>query len=308
VLALTAGLSACGSSGTGTGTKASTSDASQGVTVSGAFGSKPTIKIDAPLKVSKSASFEAIKGTGDPVASGKSFLIHLTLADGRTGKTVVSTYDPGQSALSAKSGDNSLFPALSSAIVGTKEGSRVVLKAAAADAYGSQGATQFGIKGGDPVVMVADVLGAEPTDALKAPQGTAVKPAAGAPKLITKGGKPTGFDFTGTQKPKKVTLVYLTKGTGPKLKNPSLGTFNYLGSEYGSKKVFDESYSKEPVSFAVGIHQVIQAWDQALVGVPKGSRVLILTPPGPAYGAKGSPPMISPNASLAFVVDVLGVS
>jgi FKBP-type peptidyl-prolyl cis-trans isomerase len=52
---------------------------------------------------------------------------------------------------------------------------------------------------------------------------------------------------------------------------------------------------------------LIPAWDKALVGQPLGSRIMIIAPPDMAYGAQGSPPTIPANATLVFVVDVLGV-
>ena len=92
-------LSGCGSGGKSKSSGSSSSSSSSsgslpaGVSVSGSFGSKPSITIKSPLKVTTSSTAVVIKGTGNPLLSGKQYLIHLTLADGRTGKTVISTYD-----------------------------------------------------------------------------------------------------------------------------------------------------------------------------------------------------------------------
>lgn len=306
-------LSGCGSGGksksSGSGSSSSSSGSlPAGVSVSGSFGSKPSITIKSPLKVTTSSTAVVIKGTGNPLLSGKQYLIHLTLADGRTGKTVISTYDKGYYALAGQSGDQSLFPALVTAMTGKKTGSRIVFTAKSDDAYGSTGSSQLGIKAGDPVVMVADLLGVTPVDPLSGPKGAAQKAPKNTPSVTVKSGKVTGIDFKSLPKVKKLTVITLVKGSGAVVKNPSLVTFNYYGAVWGRKKPFDESYTKTPTTFAVGIHNLITAWDKAIPGVTVGSRILILTPPGDGYGPKGSGSTIPKNATLAFVVDVLGAS
>ena len=84
-------------------------------------------------------------------------------------------------------------------------------------------------------------------------------------------------------------------------------TFNYYGAVYGSKKPFDSSFSRgAPVPFGVGVKGLIPAWDKVIPGLKQGSRVLIIAPPGDAYGARAQSG-IPANSTLTFVVDVLGV-
>ena len=87
-------------------------------------------------------------------------------------------------------------------------------------------------------------------------------------------------------------------------------TLNYLGQVYGKKKPFNNSYTAgSATAFPLGFGGVIPAWDKALVGVPLGSRVMLIAPPSTAYGAQGSPEGgIPKNATLVFVVDLLGTS
>ena len=98
----------------------------------------------------------------------------------------------------------------------------------------------------------------------------------------------------------------LREGTGPVLDGPHRIAADYLGQVWGQKTPFNDSYPKEPVNFTVGISGVIPAWDKALAGVKEGARVMLVAPPSAAYGAAGQGP-IPANATLVFVIDVLGV-
>lgn len=305
LLALAATTSACGSDAKST--DHATKSVRDSVSVTGDFGTKPTVKVDSPLKVKKTSSWVLTKGDGEKVQDGQTFEIQVTLTDARTGKTVISTYDQGQRPIAAKSTDNAIFPAVTKAITGQTAGSRVVVAAAADDAYGDQGSSQIGVKGGDAIIMVTDVLKVAPTDVLSGPKGTAVKPPAGTPQVKGTKTKVTGIGFAGTHKPAKLKVVTLVRGTGKKIAKGDLVTVNYFGALWGKNKPFDESYTKQPATFPIGIGSVIPAWDQGLVGVTAGSRVLILTPPALGYGKQGSGKTIPPNSTLAFVVDVLGV-
>ena len=60
-------------------------------------------------------------------------------------------------------------------------------------------------------------------------------------------------------------------------------TVDYLGQVYEADAPFDESYSKEPAEFPIGVGQVITGWDERLVGRTVGSRVILEIPPADGY-------------------------
>jgi peptidylprolyl isomerase len=118
--------------------------------------------------------------------------------------------------------------------------------------------------------------------------------------------EPTVTPPTGAA-PSKLVTKEIIKGTGPEAKAGQTVTVNYVGVLYNGGKEFDASWKRnEPFSFALGKGQVIPGWDQGIPGMKVGGRRELIIPAELAYGAKGSPPSIPPNAPLVFVVDMLG--
>src|SRR5688572_6220604 len=118
------------------------------IEVAGDFAARPTIEIKAPLEVDESTAWSARQGEGDVVRERGTAILHLTIADGRTGKTVVSTLDQGQQPLQIDL-TQQVFPSLARGLVGKAADSRVVVASTSDDAYGEEGAPQIGIEGGD---------------------------------------------------------------------------------------------------------------------------------------------------------------
>ena len=284
-----------------------------GVTVNGDFGQQPQVKIDAPLKLTRSEFTVVHKGNGDPVQAGKQALVNLYLADAKTGKEVASTFGQSTPYYLAQVSSTSFFPAVIDAITGQPVGTRVAVALLPNDAYGTKGNPQLHIGANDPVVFVVDVVSAEPSNVLSGPQGSeATNLPKNIPTLVEKNGTVSGVDFShAPQKPSgKLQIYTLIQGHGEPVRKPSLVTFNYLGEIYGTDKVFDESYSSSPRTFPVGMGNLIKAWDQGMIGLKTGSRVLMVVPPDYGYGASGnsqSNPPIKGTDTLVFVIDILGV-
>ncbi len=106
--------------------------------------------------------------------------------------------------------------------------------------------------------------------------------------------------------PAALVKKVLSQGTGAVVAKGSLLVADYLGQVWKGK-VFDNSYDRgQPAAFGIGIGKVIPAWDQGLVGVHAGSRVLLVVPPAKGYGAGGnSRAGIKGTDTLIFVVDVV---
>jgi peptidylprolyl isomerase len=107
--------------------------------------------------------------------------------------------------------------------------------------------------------------------------------------------------------PTKLVTKDLIVGTGAEAKAGETVTVNYVGVLFKGGKEFDASWKrKEPFSFTLGAGQVIKGWDQGIAGMKVGGRRLLVIPANLAYGPKGSGSSIPPNATLVFVVDLLG--
>ncbi len=107
--------------------------------------------------------------------------------------------------------------------------------------------------------------------------------------------------------PAKLEKKDLIVGTGAEAKAGETVTVNYVGVLYKGGKEFDASWKRnEPFQFELGQGKVIPGWDQGVPGMRVGGRRELVIPSELAYGAKGSPPLIPPNAPLVFVIDLLG--
>uniref|UniRef100_A0A7S2CHK9 peptidylprolyl isomerase n=1 Tax=Haptolina brevifila TaxID=156173 RepID=A0A7S2CHK9_9EUKA len=161
---------------------------------------------------------------------------------------------------------------------------------------------------------VAEILkgGKRPASSSKAPPSkpaktakaeapaTAAKPAAqlAAAKPSTPAAKPPA--------PKPVKLeggleyVDLQAGGGPLATRGRKVNVKYRGTLTNGKQ-FDEG----TINFRLGGGEVIRGWDLGVAGMKVGGKRSLRIPPHLAYGKKGVPPTIPPNATLLFDVQLL---
>ena len=97
----------------------------------------------------------------------------------------------------------------------------------------------------------------------------------------------------------------ITMGEGPKPNASQTVTCHYHGTMIDGK-VFDSSVKRgQPASFP--LNRVISGWTEALQLMPVGSKWKLFLPPHLAYGEQQAGPMIGPNSTLIFEVELLGI-
>jgi len=106
--------------------------------------------------------------------------------------------------------------------------------------------------------------------------------------------------------PDELKVDDVIEGTGPAATAGQQIAVNYVGVSYSNGKEFDNSFERGmPFEFALGGGMVIPGWDEGLEGMKVGGRRRLTIPPDLAYGPQGQPPVIEPNATLIFEIDLL---
>ncbi|KAM9341903.1 FKBP prolyl isomerase 1Aa [Pholidichthys leucotaenia] len=73
-------------------------------------------------------------------------------------------------------------------------------------------------------------------------------------------------------------------------------------------KVFDSSRERgKPFKFKIGFNEVIRGWEEGVAQMSVGQRAILTCSPDFAYGSKGHPGVIPPNATLIFDVELLSL-
>lgn len=114
-------------------------------------------------------------------------------------------------------------------------------------------------------------------------------------------------DATINETPSGLKYIIVTEGSGPAPQPGEVVSVHYTGSlDDGS--VFDSSVERgEPFQFQVGVGDVIAGWDEGLLLMRVGGKAILIIPPDLGYGAGGYPPVIPPNVTLHFEVELLEI-
>ena len=95
------------------------------------------------------------------------------------------------------------------------------------------------------------------------------------------------------------------EGSGPVCHKGAQIVAHYHGT-LADGSVFDSSVQRnEPFECQIGVGQVIKGWDEGFVQLKAGQKATLTCPPDYAYGPGGYPPVIPPNATLTFEVELI---
>ncbi len=82
---------------------------------------------------------------------------------------------------------------------------------------------------------------------------------------------------------------------------------HYTGTLENGQK-FDSSRDRgAPIEFPLGLGHVIPGWDQGIAQLRVGDKARLTIPGALAYGERGIPGVIPPNATLIFDVELMDV-
>jgi peptidylprolyl isomerase len=298
-----AALAGCGSSSSSASAPSSSPNGS--VMAIGTFGQAPTVKIPAKKAGSNLYVKTEVQGSGTPLAGTNAFLGNYVVYiwSGATHKLALSTYTATPQVLSGH-----LLPGLATALDGKKMGSRVLAVLPPKFGYGSAGNSQVGVTGSDTLVFVVDMIKTYAGTA--SASGKAVSSGGGSlPTVTAKANTAPAVKIPTSTPPSKLVVKTLIKGSGPPVAKGQEVVTQYVGLNWRTRAIFDSSWTRgAPFGFQIGATpaQIIPGWDTGLLGVPVGSRVMLVIPPKDGYGSSGqSNAGIKGTDTLVFVVDVL---
>jgi FKBP-type peptidyl-prolyl cis-trans isomerase len=298
-------LAAVALAGCGSSSPKAASSPNATVSATGTFGKAPAVKIPAKKAGTNLAVKTEITGNGPALGKSDAFVGNYVVYiwSGATHKLALSTYTAAPQVLSG-----SLLPGLETALRGKKMGSRVIAVLPPKYAYGKAGNSQVGVTATDTLVFVVDMIKDVPATA--SASGTHVSNGGGSlPTVTATAGKAPTIKMPKSKPSSKLVVKTLIKGSGAPVAKGQEVVTQYVGALYRNGKVFDSSWQRNaPFGFQLGASpaQIIPGWDKGLVGVPVGSRVMLIIPPADGYGSKGnSQAGIKGTDTLVFVIDIL---
>ena len=115
-------------------------------------------------------------------------------------------------------------------------------------------------------------------------------------------------EFPDPEPPTDLVVTEVREGDGAEAVAGKQVLVHYVGVAHSTGEEFDASYNRgEPLSFRLGVGQVISGWDQGVQGMKVGGRRQLVIPPHLGYGDRGAGGVIKPGETLIFVVDLVDV-
>ena len=123
----------------------------------------------------------------------------------------------------------------------------------------------------------------------------------------------TGASVVDTCEPEGVTLDSgvqvrdLVCGTGEPAERGDSVTVSYVGRLADGERFDSTSERGEPLTFRLGVGQVIAGWDEGVAGMRVGAKRQLVIPPESAYDDVGLPPDVPPGGTVVYEIQLLRV-
>ncbi|GAA2520803.1 FKBP-type peptidyl-prolyl cis-trans isomerase [Rarobacter incanus] len=260
-------------------------DVLEHVQVTGTWDTKPDVAFTPPVSITKTERKTLIEGAGGKLRPNGKALLRILAISGSTGDELRNDFDTLPQVYRVTVTD--LGEALYESLVGIRAGGRVSI------------ATYDEI----PLIMVVDVL---PINA----DGTKVADPA---TESSDGEKLPTVDGTNITIPKKsdppsvLTTSVLIRGNGAQVAAGKGAVIQYEAVRWSNGKVVGSSRADDalPVTVNVGSDALIEGLDSALSDVTVGSRILVVVPPGQAFGLTDGK---WKKETMVYLIDVLAAS
>jgi len=312
-IALVAGsLAACSAAPSGSSTAAACEPAASGsasdsVQVSGDFGAKLTLDSATPITAG-STTQRTVLIDGDPsgqeAVDGMEIDVYYTLWNGANGDLIESGADISSDAVPLAIDATQLNTGFLATLRCSTPGTRVVGVIPPAEGVGDQG-SQFGLGANDALIFVADVKSVEPLPTSEPtssePLPTVSKDSSISRPTVDLSTTPPTVTLPAGDPPTALDVQVVAAGTGAPVAAGASVTVNYLGVNWDTAAVFDESYTSSPATFT--LDGVIPGFAQAIEGQPVGSTLLVTIPPDLAYGTDTGD--ANTSGTLVFVIDIV---
>ena len=73
-------------------------------------------------------------------------------------------------------------------------------------------------------------------------------------------------------------------------------------------KLFDTRDRRKAMEFKVGVNQLVRGWEECLPRMSAGQHCLIKCPPECGYGEEGLPPVIPPDSTIHYDIELIKVT
>ena len=148
------------------------------------------------------------------------------------------------------------------------------------------------------VLLLATTTGTLALGQTRSRVPTRKKPAPPAKALITP---------AMTKTPSGLIYVITRRSSGRLPRAGETVVVNYTGL-LGTGVKFDSSLDGgQPFKFKLGAGRVIKGWDEGIAKLRVGEQATLIIPSHLGYGAKGAGGVIPPDATLIFIVELMGV-
>lgn len=281
------------------------------VSAKGTFGNDPKATFPTPIVANGGSEAQVVSqgdGKGQRVVPGDSAAVHVTIYNGATGKSVISTnYDGTGTVFSAVAGT----PAFGEIAQCARVGSRVAAVGSAGDLLGDSVIQQnrLPLAAADTIVVVVDVQSVY----LGRANGADQISAAGFPSIVLAPDGRPGFTFPNPTPPTSLMIEELKSGDGAKVKKGDRVVVNYTGVLWAAKTTFDSTWDRNApavlpaVSMADSASGLVPGFAKALIGHRVGSQVIAVIPPKDGYPAGKGPATVPDGSTMVFVLDILGI-